>query len=156
MTEFPQSRTNRATRLDDLLGLSPSPQRVDNPLPGSGAVRLDDLLNPPPPPLPPLRQAFETAVARIMQLRGLPPPEAERAAFDIVLVDFLNATHPDTDPNRCAHCGRPETPDATLLPFGWGERHAWLHPGCLNPWRAQRRSKAEDDLARLGVVRPAL
>ena len=27
---------------------------------------------------------------------------AERAAYDIVLVEFLNATHPDTDPNRRA------------------------------------------------------
>jgi hypothetical protein len=103
---------------------------VDNPPPGSGAVRLDDLLNPPPPPLPPLRQAFETAVAHVMQIRSLPRREAEREAFNIVLVEFLNATHPDTDPNRCARCGGPETPDATLLPIGWGEQHAWLHQRC--------------------------
>ena len=47
----------------------------------------------------------------------------------------------------------PRTPDATLLPIGWGERHAWLHSGCLDPWRTQRRLTAEEELARLGVVR---
>ena len=156
MTNFSQTRINRGTRLDDLLGVSPPPQRVGNPLPGSGVVRLDDLLNPPPPPLPPLRQAFETAVARVMQIRSLPRREAEREAFNIVLVEFLNATHPDTDPNRCARCGGPETPDVTLLPIGVGERHAWLHRDCWEAWRAQRRIKAEDDLARLGVVKPTL
>jgi hypothetical protein len=68
----------------------------------------------------------------------------------------LNWTHPNTDPTRCALSGKAETPDATLLPIGVGERHAWLHPDCWEAWRAQRRVKAEDDLARLGVVRPAL
>jgi len=62
-----------AVRLDGLLDL----QRVDNPLPGSGAMRLDDLLNPPPPPLSPGRQAFEAEVARVMQVRGLSRSEAE-------------------------------------------------------------------------------
>jgi hypothetical protein len=28
--------------------------------------------------------------------------EAGRAAFDIVLIERLNTTHPDTDPSRCA------------------------------------------------------
>jgi hypothetical protein len=91
-----------------------------------------------------------------VKIRGLPRPDAELAAFDFVLVKFLNATHSDTDPDRCAHCSAPETPDATLLPIGWGERHAWLHSGCLDPWRAQRRLRAEEELARLGVARPTL
>jgi hypothetical protein len=91
-----------------------------------------------------------------VKIRGLPRSDAEREAFQHALIEFLNATHPDTDPTRCAHCGGPETLDATLAPIGWGDRHAWLHSGCLDPWRAQRRVKAEDDLARLGVVRPAL
>jgi hypothetical protein len=45
----------------------------------------------------------------------------------------LNATHPDTDPTRCGHCGGPETPDATLLPFGVAERMA---KDCWELWRA--------------------
>jgi hypothetical protein len=151
MTESLQNGINRETRLDDLLGVSPPSQRVDSPLPGSGAVRLDDLLNPPPAPLPPLRQAFEAAVARVMEIRGLPRFEAERAAFDIVLIDLLNAGHPNGDPNRCAWCGTPETPDATLLPIGVGERHAWLHSDCQPPWRALRRARAIAELAEAGV-----
>jgi hypothetical protein len=101
------------------------------------------------------RRVIAEKIETVMTIRGLPRPDAEREAFDIVLVEFLNATHPDTDPNLCARCG-PETSDATLLPIGWGERHAWLHSGCLDPWRAQRRLRAEEELARLGVARPAL
>jgi hypothetical protein len=151
MTQFLQNGINRAMRLDDLLGVSPPPQRVDNPLPGSGAVRLDALLNAPLAPSPPLRQAFEAAIARVTQIRGLPRPEAEQAAFDIVLIDLLNASHPNSDPNRCAWCGTPETPDATLLPIGVGERHAWLHSDCQPPWRALRRARAIAELAGAGV-----
>jgi hypothetical protein len=149
MTDFPQTG---AKRLADFLGVSP-PQYVDRPSPGSGAARLADLLNPPPPPLPPQRQAFEDHVERVIQIRGLPRPEAERATYEIVLVELLDVTHPNTLPDRCAHCGKPETPDATLV--GWGERHAWLHSACIASWRALRRAKAEDDLGRLGVARPA-
>jgi hypothetical protein len=141
-----------AVRLDDLLGLPPAKQA--DPPPGSGAVRLDDLLNPPVPPVSPERQAFEAEVAHVMQIRGPSRREAEIVAFENILVEFLNATHPDTDPNRCARCGGPETPDVTLLPIGVGHRHAWLHRGCWEAWRAQRRVKAEGDLARLGVVKP--
>jgi hypothetical protein len=95
---------------------------------------------------------FEGHVATVMRVRRLPRPEAERAAYDIVVVEFLNATHPDTDPNRCAWCGRAETPGGVLLPFGVGP-HAWMHSDCWESWRAQRRAKAEEDLARLGIVR---
>jgi hypothetical protein len=80
--------------------------------------------------------------------------EAERAAFDNLLVEQLNATHPDTDPNRCAHCGRLETLDATLLPIGWGIRHAWLHDDCWAAWREARRIAAVAKMATIGIVRP--
>jgi hypothetical protein len=142
-----------AARLDDLLDL-PQSQRVDDPLPGSGAMRLDDLLNPTPPPLSPQRQAFEAEVARVMQVRGLRRSEAEVVAFENAIVAHLNANHPDTDPSHCAQCGQRETPDAILLPIGLAARHAWVHPDCWAPWRAERRAKAEDDLVRLGIVRP--
>jgi hypothetical protein len=102
------------------------------------------------------RRVLAEKIETVVKIRGLPRPEAEHEAFQHVLIEYLNVTHSDTDPNLCAHCGSPETPDATLLPIGWGDRHAWLHSGCLDPWRAQRRLRAEDDLARLGVARPAL
>jgi hypothetical protein len=102
------------------------------------------------------RRVLAEKIETVMTIRGLPRPEAEREAIQHILIEYLNATHPDTDPTRCGHCDDPETSDATLQPIGWGDRHAWLHSGCLDPWRAQRRLKAEDDLARLGVARPAL
>ena len=70
-----------------------------------------------------------------MRARSLPRLEAERVAYEIVLVEFLNRTYPNTASDRCACCGRPETPDATLLPIGVGARHAWLHDDCWAPWR---------------------
>jgi hypothetical protein len=122
----------------------------ESPPPGSGAVRLDDFLNPPPPSSPE-RQAFEATVARVKRIRGLSCPEAERAAYEILLVEFLNRTHPDTDPNRCAWCGKPETLDAILLPIGVGIRHAWLHPDCWASWRARRLAEAIDQLGAIGI-----
>jgi hypothetical protein len=158
MTEFAKLRITSAT--DDappgsgavrLADLDPPPsQRAGDPPPGSGAVRLDDFLNPPPPALPLLRQAFEAEVARVMQIHGLSRPAAERAAFENAVVDHMNATHPGTLSDRCAHCSKFETPGRVLLPIGTGP-HAWLHNDCWEAWRADRRAKAIAALAEAGV-----
>jgi hypothetical protein len=97
---------------------------------------------------------FEEKVEVVERVRDLPRPEAERVAFQIVLVEFLNRTHPNTDPNRCAHCGRPETPDAALLPIGWGVRYSWVHDRCWALWRERRRAEAIDQLAAIGIAKP--
>ena len=94
---------------------------------------------------------FEDRTVVVQRVRNLPQAEAERAAYNIVLVEFLNATHPDTDPNRCAHCGRLETVDAPLLPIGVGVHHTWLHSDCWEPWRERRRAQAIATLAQAGV-----
>ena len=57
--------------------------------------------------------------------------EAGRAAFDIVLIERLNTTHPDTDPSSCAWCGKSGTPDGTLLP----RPPCMAAPDCRAPWR---------------------
>ena len=98
---------------------------------------------------------FEEKVELVERVRGLPRLEAERVAYEIVLVEFLNATHPNTDPSRCAECGQAETPGATLLPIGVGARHAWLHDDCWAPWREARRKAAIETLAIMGIVEPA-
>ena len=149
-TDEPPLPGSGAVRLADLFDLPPPPPP---PIPGSDAVRLADFLNPPPPPLPPLRQAFERHVATVMHVRNLPRSEAERVAYEIVLVELLNATHPDTDPSRCAHCGQAETPSAILLPIGAG-RHAWLHDRCWQAWRERRRAEAIAELATMKIVSP--
>jgi hypothetical protein len=91
---------------------------------------MTESARPASPPLPPLRQAFENRVDAIMRVRGLPRPEAERLAYEAALIEWLNATHPDTLSDRCAHCGELEEPGATLLPIGVGSRHPWLHRDC--------------------------
>ena len=96
------------------------------------------------------RRKFEDRTIVVQRVRNLPQAEAERAAFEIVLVEFLNATHPDTDPSRCAWCGKPETPADVLLPIGVGARHAWLHDRCWAPWRERRRTEAIATLAGRG------
>jgi hypothetical protein len=100
------------------------------------------------------RREFEDRTIVIQRVRNLPQAEAERAAFDIVLVEFLNATHPDTDPNRCAGCGRPETRDSVLLPFGVST-HGWLHQSCRDPWAEARRKAAVETLAGMGITEPS-
>ena len=127
----------------------------ESPPPGSGAVRLDDFLNPPPPPLSAARLAFEALVDRVVRIRGLPRLEAERAAFENILVAHLNRTFSDTRSDRCAHCGRLETPGATLLPIGFGVRHTWLHRDCWEAWRAHRRTQAIGQLEGMGITEPA-
>jgi hypothetical protein len=92
-------------------------------------------------------------VATIMRVGSLSRSEAERFAYENTIIDCLNATHPDTPSDRCAHCGKCETPDATLLPIGVGVRHTWLHLGCWAPWCEQRRAKAEENLAHLGIAK---
>ena len=128
-----------------------------SPPPGSGAVRLDDFLNPPPPTPSPAPLAFEAEVDRVIQIRGLPRLEAEHAAFENILVAHLNRTFSDTRSDRCAHCGRAEEPSSTLLPIGVGVRHTWLHRDCWEPWRAHRRTEAIGQLAATGIAtkRPA-
>ena len=96
------------------------------------------------------RRIFDRHVATIMRTRSLPRLEAERAAYDIVLTERLNATHPDTDPNRCAHCGQTETQSNILLPIGVGDRHALLHSDCWEPWRKGHRQAATETLAAVG------
>jgi hypothetical protein len=98
------------------------------------------------------RRILAEKTQTITQLRGLTRPDAEREAFQHVVVEFLNRTHPNADPNRCALCGKTETPDAVLLPYGVGERHAWLHRGCWDPWRERRCAAAIAELSKLGVV----
>ena len=94
---------------------------------------------------------FEEKVEVVERVRGLPRLEAERVAFEIVLVEYLNATHPDTDPSRCAECGGHETPDAALSPIGASASHAWLHQDCWAPWRERRRAEAIDQLAAMKI-----
>jgi hypothetical protein len=56
------------------------------------------------------RRLFEDKTIVVQRARNLPQAEAEREAFKQILTEYLDAAHPNTDPTRCAHCCRPETP----------------------------------------------
>jgi len=101
-----------------------------------------------------LRQTFEGHIGKVMRVRDLPRPEAERIAFDNFVTERLDSTLLDTDPSCCAHCGGAETPDAALLPIGAGDRHAWLHSDCWAQWRERRRAEAIDKLAAMKLEAP--
>jgi hypothetical protein len=98
------------------------------------------------------RRTFERHLATVMTVRGLRSDAAEKVAFENTVTEFLNATHPDTDPNRCAHCRRAETPGEVLLPIGVGP-HSWLHSSCWAPWRERRKAEAINQLAKIGIER---
>jgi hypothetical protein len=63
------------------------------------------------------------------------------------VVEWLDK-HPATSPEgRCAWCGRPETADAAVLPYGTEPgTHVWLHTECWEPWQAKRRTEAVKSL----------
>jgi hypothetical protein len=103
---------------------------------------------------PLIREAFDARVRALMRLRERSRLEVERAAVDNLVVERMNATHPNTDPNCCAHCGGPEMSAATLKPIGWGIRHTWLHDDCWAPWREARRVAAVAKMATIRIVMP--
>ena len=100
------------------------------------------------------RRLLAEKIETIVKMRGLPRPDAEAEAFRHIVVEYLNETLPNTDSRICAHCRGPNLPLTPTLPFGVGERHAWLHQGCADPWRAVRRKAAIEALAVMGIVHP--
>jgi hypothetical protein len=99
---------------------------------------------------------FEEKTDLAERVRRLPRLEAERAAFDIILVEFLNRTRSDTDPNRCAWCGLTEASPGDLRPYGTDARGVvWLHPErCWRLWSDRRRADAVDALGKMGITEP--
>ena len=83
---------------------------------------------------------------------GLPRNEAEARAFECCIIEWLNQNPSPSVPGRCAWCGRSESHDAVVLPYGTEPgTHIWLHSYCWIEWRKMRRSQAEDALNRLGI-----
>jgi len=82
--------------------------------------------------------------------------EAKLRAFECCLSEWLNR-HPEaTTANYCAWCGTPNESGHVAVPFGTDDRSlTWLHPECWRAWYHQRRFKAEEALAVLGIRRPS-
>ena len=69
------------------------------------------------------------------------------------IVEWLNQHSAPSAPGRCAWCGRLESRDAVVLPFGTEPRtHTWLHAHCWPAWHQSRREEAAIALRRMGVA----
>jgi hypothetical protein len=100
------------------------------------------------------RRILAEKVETIMKVRALERPNAEREAFRHVVVEFANATHPNTNPHVCVSCNKPDLPLTPTLPHGVGERHVWLHQHCHQSWSDRRRNEVVASLAGMGIVEP--
>jgi hypothetical protein len=65
------------------------------------------------------------------------------------IIRWLNEHPAPSRAGECAWCGKPESPDGTVLPFGTEpETHTWLHAECWPAWHWARRRHAIAELAR--------
>jgi hypothetical protein len=64
------------------------------------------------------------------------------------IIDWLN-DHPEPSiAGRCAWCGKSESPDAVVMPFGTDPgTHTWLHADCWVVWERDRRARATASIA---------
>jgi hypothetical protein len=84
---------------------------------------------------------------------GLVRAKAEFQAFDCCVVEWLNRNTSFPLAGRCAWCGKPETPNAVVVPFGTEPgTHAWLHAECWPAWHQSRRREADTALRRMGIA----
>lgn len=115
----------------------PSPS-AENGSPGSTDWTDDDW-----------RVFFEERAAIAEHDGSLSPEDAEAQALECCVVAWMNANPVISDPDRCAHCGRPEAGGAQVVPFGNGP--VWLHSTCWREWLTQREQKALAVLGRFNA-----
>jgi hypothetical protein len=98
---------------------------------------------------------WEERAAILEHDQGLPRPEAEALAFDIVLAKYLDVTPPTAVRGVCAHCRCGDLPDNPLIPHGGSEgTPGWpvpLHTSCFQSWHSRRRAEAAATLKSWGL-----
>jgi hypothetical protein len=83
---------------------------------------------------------------------GLLRDKAEAGAFESCINEWLNRNPAPSVPGRCAWCGRFESRDAVVLPYGTEPGgHVWLHRPCWTEWHKKRRTEAKFALTRMGI-----
>jgi hypothetical protein len=98
------------------------------------------------------RAHFDERAAIAEHDGGLPRPEAERLAFEVCVVEWLNRNHIRSSPDCCYWCGGTERDDV-LLPFGVASAgHAWVHSRCWRAWHEARKAEAVADLTAMGIA----
>jgi hypothetical protein len=98
------------------------------------------------------RARFVERAAFLEHDGGLLRADAEVQAFETCIVEWLNLNPMPSSCGRCARCGKPETPSGTVLPFGAGEHHTWLHAECWPAWHQSRRTEAAMALRKMGLA----
>jgi hypothetical protein len=85
---------------------------------------------------------------------GATRKDAETAAYEHCLIEWLNQHAEPTEPHAgCAWCKRPESNSAAIIPFGAGSSgRTWLHHECWQHWHGQRRQRAMEALAEVGIA----
>lgn len=77
--------------------------------------------------------------------------EAEALASEDCLVTWLDHQHAATPAGVCAHCGH-DGQHETVLPYGTERAgHAWLHGRCWPAWYDEKKQRAREALARMGI-----
>jgi hypothetical protein len=99
-----------------------------------------------------LERVRSSKSALLIALRDTCPGDAEDAPRHISasseadpnrrIIRWLNQHPAKSTPGYCVFCGRPETPDAMVLPFGTDPDHVWLHAECWPAWQEMRRREA--------------
>jgi hypothetical protein len=99
------------------------------------------------------RTLFDERV-RILEFDGgLTHSEAGMKAIEHCVTEWQNR-HPSS-PSRagqCARCGKAEFIGATVVPFGIGSQHTWLHSQCWPGWHRRRRDDALAALRAFGIL----
>jgi hypothetical protein len=98
------------------------------------------------------RARFDERAGFLEHDGGLLRNQAELQAFEHCIVEWLNANPCSSPAGRCTWCGKPETPGAMVLPFGVGERHAWIHAECWPAWHQSRRAEAAIALRSMDIA----
>jgi hypothetical protein len=123
---------------------------TSSPLPPSPA----DAGKPRPWDAADYKALFDERAAILQFDGGMIRSEAEARAVEHCVTEWLNQ-HPSSSPaGHCVWCGNPERTGAAVVPFGVGERHAWLHPRCWPAWYRRRRADALAALGASGIPVP--
>ena len=80
--------------------------------------------------------------------RGLSRARPKPTPSECCVTEWLNRNPVQSLPDRCVFCGRTNSPDAVVLPFGTAMHgHAWLHAECWPAWYRGAAAQGNDGAA---------
>jgi hypothetical protein len=83
------------------------------------------------------------------RMEGIDSDARQCCSLEHSVVRWLDRHPAPSPPGRCAWCGKRESLDARIVPFGAEPGpHTWLHSHCWPDWHRRRRSEAMTALER--------